>query len=150
MIYGLTMPLARMAKEQGYPEEYPLTTPIKVGDKAEDGSQLRPYIVMFGEYIDGMNVAIDIVSMAYTYKYPRPAVTADCIVITKEAEPKVLLIERGDEPFKGCWAFPGGFMNSPYPLSWTSQAAAPALLACYQRDARKPSGLNWPLTMRRL
>ena len=49
--------------------------------------------------------------MAYTYKYPRPAVTADCIVITKEAEPKVLLIKRGDEPFKGCWAFPGGFMN---------------------------------------
>ena len=37
--------------------------------------------------------------------------TADCIVITKEAEPKVLLIERGEEPFKGCWAFPGGFMN---------------------------------------
>ena len=49
--------------------------------------------------------------MAYTYKYPRPAVTADCIVITKEAEPKVLLIERGDEPFERCWAFPGGFMN---------------------------------------
>ena len=49
--------------------------------------------------------------MSYTYKYPRPAVTADCIVITKEAEPKVLLIQRGDEPFKGCWAFPGGFMN---------------------------------------
>ena len=23
----------------------------------------------------------------------------------------MLLIERGDEPFKGCWAFPGGFMN---------------------------------------
>ena len=49
--------------------------------------------------------------MAYTYEYPRPAVTADCIVITKEAEPKVLLIERGGEPFKGCWALPGGFMN---------------------------------------
>ena len=49
--------------------------------------------------------------MAYTYKYPRPAVTADCIVITREAEPKVLLIQRGSEPFKGCWAFPGGFMN---------------------------------------
>ena len=30
--------------------------------------------------------------MEYTYKYPRPAVTADCVVITKEAEPKVLLI----------------------------------------------------------
>ena len=49
--------------------------------------------------------------MSYTYKYPRPAVTADCIVITKEEEPKVLLIQRGGEPFKGGWAFPGGFMN---------------------------------------
>lgn len=49
--------------------------------------------------------------MSYTYEYPRPAVTADCVVITKEAEPKVLLIQRGNEPYKGCWAFPGGFMN---------------------------------------
>ena len=49
--------------------------------------------------------------MAYTYEYPRPAVTADCIVMTREDDPKVLLIERGHEPFKGCWAFPGGFMN---------------------------------------
>ena len=49
--------------------------------------------------------------MAYTYKYPRPAVTTDCVVITKESEPKVLLIERGDDPYKGCWAFPGGFME---------------------------------------
>jgi len=38
-------------------------------------------------------------------------VTGDCIVITKEANAKVLLIQRGDEPYKGCWAFPGGFMN---------------------------------------
>lgn len=44
-------------------KEYPLTTPIMVGDKADDGSQLRPYVVMFGEYIDNMN-ATDIVSMA--------------------------------------------------------------------------------------
>ena len=49
--------------------------------------------------------------MAYTNKYPRPAVTADCIVITRETEPKVLLIQRRDQPFKGGWAFPGGFMN---------------------------------------
>ena len=49
--------------------------------------------------------------MKYTYKYPRPAVTADCVVITREAEPQVLLIQRGNQPFKGCWAFPGGFMN---------------------------------------
>ena len=49
--------------------------------------------------------------MSYTYDYPRPAVTADCVVITMEKEPKVLLIQRGNEPFKGQWAFPGGFMN---------------------------------------
>ena len=49
--------------------------------------------------------------MTYTYKYPRPAVTADCVVITRETAPRVLLIQRGNEPFKGCWAFPGGFMN---------------------------------------
>lgn len=49
--------------------------------------------------------------MPFTYKYPRPALTADCVVITKEDMPKVLLIQRGDDPFKGYWAFPGGFMN---------------------------------------
>lgn len=46
----------------------------------------------------------------YSYKYPRPAVTADMVVIARD-ERKVLLIERGNEPFKGCWAFPGGFMD---------------------------------------
>ena len=47
----------------------------------------------------------------YCYKYPRPAVTADCIVMTRESNPEVLLIERGDDPYKGCWAFPGGFLE---------------------------------------
>jgi hypothetical protein len=27
--------------------------------------------------------------MAYTYEYPRPSVTADCVVITKEDTPQV-------------------------------------------------------------
>ena len=49
--------------------------------------------------------------MEYSYKYPRPAVTADCVVMTNEPVPKVLLIQRGAAPFKGAWAFPGGFMN---------------------------------------
>ncbi len=49
--------------------------------------------------------------MDYTYKYPRPAVTADCVVMTNEPLPKVLLIQRGAAPFKDAWAFPGGFMN---------------------------------------
>lgn len=48
----------------------------------------------------------------YTYDYPRPAVTADCVVFGKDGNDlKVLLIERGIEPYKGCWAFPGGFLN---------------------------------------
>ncbi len=48
----------------------------------------------------------------YCYRYPRPAVTADCVVFRhSDAGLEVLLIERGGEPYKGCWAFPGGFMN---------------------------------------
>lgn len=48
----------------------------------------------------------------YTYDYPRPAVTADCVVFGCDGQDiKVLLIERGNEPYKGCWAFPGGFLN---------------------------------------
>jgi len=31
--------------------------------------------------------------------------------MTTETIPHVLLIERGFEPYKGCWAFPGGFMD---------------------------------------
>lgn len=45
-------------------KEYPLTTPVRVGDKAEDGAQLRPYIVMFGEYVNGMDEVTKIVSNA--------------------------------------------------------------------------------------
>ena len=50
-------------------------------------------------------------NMSFTYKYPRPAVTADCVVVTSEDEPRVLLIERGNPPYKGHWAIPGGFLN---------------------------------------
>ena len=50
--------------------------------------------------------------MAFTYKYPRPALTVDCVVFGyDEGELKVLLIERGLEPFKGQWALPGGFVR---------------------------------------
>ena len=49
--------------------------------------------------------------MPYTYKYPRPALTADMVVIAKGSTPEVLLIQRGDDPYKGQWAFPGGFME---------------------------------------
>ena len=48
----------------------------------------------------------------YWYKYPHPAVTTDCVIFGFDgSELQVLLIERGIEPFKGKWAFPGGFLN---------------------------------------
>ena len=48
----------------------------------------------------------------YTYNYPHPAVTADCLVFAHTDEGmKLLLIQRKNEPCKGKWAFPGGFMD---------------------------------------
>lgn len=48
----------------------------------------------------------------YTYEYPRPAVTTDCVIFGYDGKDlKILLIERGIEPYKGRWAFPGGFLH---------------------------------------
>ena len=48
----------------------------------------------------------------YTYEYPRPAMTADCVIFGFDGQAlKILLIERGLEPYKGYWALPGGFMR---------------------------------------
>jgi 8-oxo-dGTP diphosphatase len=50
--------------------------------------------------------------MPHTYQYPRAALTVDCVVFgLDDSELKVLLIERGLEPFKGKWALPGGFVH---------------------------------------
>src|ERR1044071_9940255 len=50
--------------------------------------------------------------MPHTYQYPRAALTVDCVVFGyDEGELKVLLIQRGLEPFKGRWALPGGFVR---------------------------------------
>jgi len=56
--------------------------------------------------------------MSYEYEYPHPAVTVDVIVFTIESdELKVLLIQRGHEPFAGKWAIPGGFIEIDERLS---------------------------------
>jgi len=50
--------------------------------------------------------------MSYTYEYPHPAVTVDIAIFTIEDDDfKVLLIQRGIEPFEGSWALPGGFVG---------------------------------------
>lgn len=48
----------------------------------------------------------------YCYKYPHPSVTTDCVIFGFDgARLMVLLIQRGMEPYKGQWAFPGGFLE---------------------------------------
>jgi 8-oxo-dGTP diphosphatase len=50
--------------------------------------------------------------MAHSYKYPRAALTVDCVVFGfDEGDLKLLLIQRDLEPFAGRWALPGGFVH---------------------------------------
>lgn len=51
--------------------------------------------------------------MPYTYEYPRPSVTVDCVIFGLDDQQKVnvLLIQRKNDPFAGHWALPGGFVD---------------------------------------
>lgn len=68
----------------------------------------------------------------YSYQYPHPAITADCIVFAQDGEDtKLLLIRRKNYPCKGSWAFPGGFMN----IDETTEDAA-------RRELEEETGLK--------
>lgn len=44
--------------------------------------------------------------------FPRPSVTVDLVIFTViDKELRVLLVQRGEHPFKGRWALPGGFVR---------------------------------------
>jgi 8-oxo-dGTP diphosphatase len=48
----------------------------------------------------------------YVYEWPRPMVTTDALIFNiSSKQPKVLLVKRGHEPYKGRWAVPGGFIE---------------------------------------
>jgi 8-oxo-dGTP diphosphatase len=66
----------------------------------------------------------------YTYEYPRPCVTVDVVVLTRERRPRVLLIRRKKEPFAGAWAIPGGFIEMDETLEQSAR-----------RELREETGL---------
>ena len=64
--------------------------------------------------------------------FPPFAVTVDVVVLTlRERRLHVLLIQRGGEPFRGCWALPGGFVR---PAETLEEAAA--------RELREETGVD--------
>lgn len=70
--------------------------------------------------------------MAYTYEYPHPAVTTDVVIFTVISNSlHVLLVERGEEPFKGSWAIPGGFLQMDESLD-----------ECANRELHEETSLN--------
>ena len=61
----------------------------------------------------------------YCYDFPRPALSVDVIVFRREGLGiEVLLIKRRNEPFRGAWSFPGGFVEEGEALE---KAAEPAV-----------------------
>jgi len=49
---------------------------------------------------------------SYSYQYPRPAVSTDCVIFGFNGKDiNVLLVRRGNDPFKGILALPGGFLE---------------------------------------
>ncbi|MDX2035693.1 MAG: NUDIX domain-containing protein [Isosphaeraceae bacterium] len=93
----------------------------------------------------------------YTYDYPRPALTVDTAVFTTvEGRLHLLVIERAADPFAGCWALPGGFVEEgEAPAAAAAReleeetevrlSAPPAPLGVYYAKGRDPRG--WTVSL---
>ena len=91
----------------------------------------------------------------FHYEYEMPAMTADIAVFTERAgDLYLLLIRRGNPPFEGCYALPGGFVEKGETVD---EAAARELaeetgvtgllmdqLRTFSRPGRDPRG--WTIT----
>lgn len=77
--------------------------------------------------------------MARTYRYPRPSIAVDIVVLTIRHELlQVLLIERGLDPFRGQWALPGGFVR----VEGGRHGNGESLDAAARRELREETGLD--------
>jgi 8-oxo-dGTP diphosphatase len=82
--------------------------------------------------------------------YPRPMLTVDIVVLTDAQMPEVLLIQRGNPPFRGRWALPGGFVEESEPVAQAAlrelaeetglRASDLRLLGVYDTPGRDPRG----------
>ncbi len=68
----------------------------------------------------------------FCYDYPRPAVSGDCVLFGYDGDDlNILLIERGKDPYKGRWTFPGGFLD----MDETT-------IQCAERELREETGIG--------
>jgi 8-oxo-dGTP diphosphatase len=76
----------------------------------------------------------------YVYEWPRPMVTTDAAVFSfARGKAWLLLVKRKRDPYRGCWAIPGGFIEMDEELE---DAVA--------RELREETGLiNVPLEQMR-
>lgn len=83
--------------------------------------------------------------------YPRPMLTVDVVVLTAEAGTlRILLIQRGNPPFEGGWALPGGFVEEGEQVAAAAsrelaeetglRLGALELLGVYDTPGRDPRG----------
>lgn len=78
----------------------------------------------------------NLLKKAHVYEYPKADNTTDAVVFALDAENgtlKVLLIKRGreGEPYCGCWALPGGFLNMDEDLD-----------TCVRRELEEETGIK--------
>jgi 8-oxo-dGTP diphosphatase len=69
----------------------------------------------------------------HCYEYPRPAVTVDLAVLARfGTELRVLMVRRRNEPYAGCWALPGGFLEIDEPIETAAR-----------RELCEETGFDW-------